>query len=378
MKNIAIIVPTLNKGGAERVAANLSIEFSKYYNVYLIVHDGNDITYPYKGKLIDLQLLPSNNLFKKIITLIKRVKKIKKIKKKYKIDYSISHLSSSNLANILSKQNDKIYTYIHSMEKPKLLSKIFQKFNAKLSDKVICVSECVRQNMINNFSINENKLVTIYNFCQKIEVNKTSREENSDILIVNMGRLSEPKGQWHLIRAMKYVNKYNKNAKLKIIGEGSYRDILEKLIKDLSLEKIVELSGYIKDPFIELSKGDIYVSSSLWEGLPMALVEAGNCNLPIISTDCDAGCREIIAPTTEINKKTKEIEFDKYGILIPICLNGTKEQLEITEEEKIMGDAILYLINNNSERKKYAKMSELRSKDFLPEKIMKTWKEILK
>ena len=45
-KNVAIIVPTLNKGGAERVAANMSLEFAKHYNVFLIVHDGKDITYP--------------------------------------------------------------------------------------------------------------------------------------------------------------------------------------------------------------------------------------------------------------------------------------------------------------------------------------------
>ena len=42
-KNVAIIVPTLNKGGAERVAANMSLEFAKHYNVFLIVHDGKDI-----------------------------------------------------------------------------------------------------------------------------------------------------------------------------------------------------------------------------------------------------------------------------------------------------------------------------------------------
>ena len=54
MDSIAIIITKLNGGGAERTASNLSIELSKRYNVYLIVFDGTNISYPYKGTLIDL------------------------------------------------------------------------------------------------------------------------------------------------------------------------------------------------------------------------------------------------------------------------------------------------------------------------------------
>ena len=66
MKNIAILVPTLNKGGAERVAANMSLAFAKHYNVYLIVHDGSDPVYPHGGRLIDLRLPPAGTRIGKI------------------------------------------------------------------------------------------------------------------------------------------------------------------------------------------------------------------------------------------------------------------------------------------------------------------------
>ena len=104
MKNIAIIVPTLNKGGAERVAANMSLEFSKHYNVYTIVHDGRDIIYPYGGKLIDLALPPASSVPGKILTLLKRIRALRKIKKEYAIDVSISHLPPSNYVNIFSRR----------------------------------------------------------------------------------------------------------------------------------------------------------------------------------------------------------------------------------------------------------------------------------
>ena len=102
-KNIAIIVSTLNKGGAERVAANMSLEFEKYYNVFLIVHDASDTTYNYGGTLIDLKLPPRRGKINKIITLIKRVYHVRRIKKQYHIYVTISHLPMCNYVNVFSR-----------------------------------------------------------------------------------------------------------------------------------------------------------------------------------------------------------------------------------------------------------------------------------
>lgn len=377
MKNIAILVPTLNKGGAERVAANLSLEFSKYYNVYVIVNDGSNITYPYRGELIDLKLPPSKGIIGKILTMLKRIKRVRNVKKKYNIDYSISHTPASNYINIFSRQNDKIFTYVHNMIVPSLKNKIREKIYARLSDKMICVSKCVENNMIVNFGIKSEKLLTVYNFCGKIDLCDIKKNDSKKY-IVNMGRLSNPKGHWHLIRAFKKVVEVNPNIQLKIIGDGELKEELINLINKLELQQNVELTGFIKNPFKELQKCDIYVSSSLTEGLPMALVEAGMCKLPIISTDCDAGCREILAPYTNILKKTSTIEYAQYGILIPVCKSGDINQLSLTKEEEIMADSILEMINNNEERIEYSKMSYQRAKDFLPENIIEEWKKLLK
>lgn len=377
MKNIAIITTTLNKGGAERVAANLSLEFEKFYNVYLIVLDGTNIKYPYGGTLIDLKLPPSKSIIGKIKTLLKRIHALKKLKKIYKIEYSISHLPSCNYINVFSKKKDKIFCYVHSMLKADVKTIIRERIISYFSDKIICVSECVRQNMIKKFKIKNDKVITIYNFCPEIELSDVAKNEKESIMVVNMGRLAQPKGQWHLIRAMHYVVERNSNVKLKIIGEGQLREKLEKLISKLNLEKNIELCGFIDNPFLELCKCDIYVSSSLWEGLPMALVEAGMCKLPIISTDCDAGCREILSPNTAIDKKTDKIEEATYGILVPICKSGNQEQKELTNEEIELAKAILLLVNDKEKRKKYANLAEKRAKDFLPETIMKKWSEII-
>lgn len=376
MKNIAIIVPTLNKGGAERVAANMSIEFAKHYNVYVIVHDGRDIIYPYDGTLIDLKLPPSGTKLGKITTLIKRIHAIRKIKKKYNIHATISHLPPSNYANIFSHCGDRIFTYVHNMEKWTKGTALREFITAKLSHHVVCVSECVRRNMIDNFHISPKKAMTMYNFC---DMDTPKAEKHSEgISIVNMGRLSEQKGQWHLIRAMrKVVDSLGNSVKLTIVGDGEKRESLKALAESLGISENIHFTGFLDDPWSELSKADIYVSSSLWEGLPMALVEAGRCGLPIISTDCDAGCREILAPETDIHKKTDTVEMASYGILVPVCLSGDETQIDLTHEETIMADAILSLAKNIELRLSYAELAKERSEYFRSNNIMKQWIEIL-
>jgi len=380
-KNIAIIVPTLNKGGAERVAANLSAEFSKYYNVYVIVHDGRDITYPYGGILCDLKIPPSNSKIKKIINLIKRIRAVRKIKQRYSIDYTLSHLPPANYVNIFSRKKDKIYTFVHSTEKNTLKNIIRMKTVALLSDKVICVSECIRNNLIHNFKISEKKLVTVYNFCPGLkpgdnycELEHRKHKQSDTITVVNMGRLSKPKGQWHLIRAFSHVVKKHKNVRLEIIGDGELRDDLKELTKKLNIENHVYFAGFLINPFERLARADIYVSSSLYEGLPMALIEAGMYGIPIISTDCD-GCREYVAPNTVEAKNS--MNEDKFGILVPAFNEGTISQTELTPNEKILADAIETLISDREKRKHFGIMARQRSLDFIPDKIMKQWFELL-
>ncbi len=377
MKNIAILVPTLNKGGAERVAANMSLEFAKHYNVYTIVYDGSNIIYPYGGKLIDLHLPPSNSKVGKINVIFKRIRALRKLKRKYNIDVTISHLPASNNANIFSRAGDRIITYVHCMETWNPAMGAREWMTAKMSDRMVCVSECVRRCMTDTFHIDADKTVTIYNFCD-LDAADRKKKDSRPITISTMGRLTEQKGQWHLIRAMKKVVANSEEpVLLKIIGEGELREPLTKLVDKLGLRNNVEFTGFLDNPWSALTETDIYVSSSLYEGLPMALVEAGRCGLPIISTDCDAGCREILAPGTDISYKTTGIEKAECGILVPVCRTGDMEQTELTKEEELLADAVLELIKDPELRAEYAERARNRSEDFRAANIMKQWFELL-
>ena len=212
-KNIAIIITKLNGGGAERCASNLSVELSKIYNVYLIVFDASDITYPYGGKLIDLKVPKSEGGIKRYLGVLKRSQMIHKIKKENNIDVSISLLEGPNLVNVLSRWKEKVIVSVRncmSKQNGSRIANAIIKYASKKADVTVSLSEMVKIDLVDNYDIDANKIITIYNHVDQ-ELLKAQKNESDFVLdvnrkyIVNMGRLHHQKGQWHLIRAFSKI-----------------------------------------------------------------------------------------------------------------------------------------------------------------------------
>lgn len=388
-KNIAIIVPKLNGGGAERVASNLSLELSEYYNVSLIVFDGQNQTYPYGGELIDLKLPPKKNLWGKFRNLITRVRVVRKIKKDHKIVCSISLMDGPNLVNVLSKGKDKVITsvriFMSESRKSNLRNtRLIMRLIALGSDRIVSLSHAVKKDLINNFKVDENKIAPIYNSCNVERLLALSRENNSEIeknaalSIVTMGRLTNQKGHWHLIRAFKKVLESYPETELFILGEGELLSDLKKLTKDLGIESHVNFPGYIKNPHAFISNCDVFVFPSLFEGLGNVLLEALACGKACVSSDCNAGPREILAPNSIIDKKTHTIEKAEYGILVPVCDGGFKQELEpLSTNELCLAEAIVMLLKDKELRESYEQKAIERAQDFDSGKITESWVTVI-
>lgn len=385
MKNIALIIYSLKGGGAERVASLLSKKLSEKHNIYLVLFNSDDIAYDYNGKLIDLNIKSSNNIIEKLKNVFLRVKGLRKIKKRYNIETSISFLGSSNIINILSKINDKVIISIHSYKSKrgnnfyeKLFNLTSQLYNK--ADEIITVSQGIKEDLIEKFNVKENKIKVIYNPIDLNEINKQALNQleiNIDYpSVVNMGRLNDAKGQWHLIRAFKKVMDTIPNAKLYILGEGKLRPYLERLIEEYNLNDKVFLLGFKKEPFKYIKKSDLFVLTSLYEGFGNVLVETMACNIPIISTDCKSGPREILAPNSNV-KEIKSVQYEKYGILIPVC-DGIKYDINdnLTKEELILADTIINTLKNKELLKKYKEVDKDIEKYTLCT-IIKQWEKII-
>ena len=388
MKNLAIIITKLNGGGAERCASNLSIELSKRYNVKLLVFDSSNIMYPYGGELIDIGIGNSKGLFRKFINILRRIKKVKNIKKKFNIDCSISLLDGPNIVNVFSSYGEKTIVSIRNMisnESMGVLRKRLIKYTSKHSDITVSLSEIVRQDLVNNFNIPKEKITTIYNHCDAQLLKKLCSESTdkfevypTNVNYVTRGRLNAQKWQWHLIRAFQKVVKNIPNAHLYIMGEGELEIPLKNLVKELKLEKSITFTGYIKNPHRIYSQCETFLFPSLYEGLGNVLLEALAFDMPIISCDCDAGPREILAPDTDLQVKTRKMELAKYGVLVPVFDGKHFSATDsLTEQEECFADSIIFLHNNENVRQNYKLRARERMECFDKQIIMNKWSEVI-
>lgn len=343
-KSIAIFVQKMHETGVARVAANLSTHLSKEnYNKNVITYDSSKIGYSFEGEILDVKTKEAKSILGKLYNTLKRISSIKRIKKKRSIDVTISFQLSAGLINILTKKNDKVIISIRSflLKDETGINKIIYKWIIKnvfpKADLIVPVSEGIKQDLIKNYGINKEKIKVIYNYydieaIEKLKMEPIEPEYQSLFeypTVITSGRLVEQKGQWHLIRAFYQVKSEIPNAKLIVLGDGILKEYLETLVEELGLKNDVHFLGFKNNPFKYIGKSDVYAFPSLYEGFPNALSEAMACGVPVISSDCESGPREILMPNyTMDSPPITEITYADYGILVPTC-NGVKYKAEI-------------------------------------------------
>lgn len=388
-KNIAILIPQLTGGGAERVASNLSLYLPENkYNKYIIVYNSENIDYPYKGTLIDLNIKAGSNPLTKLTNTIKRIYSLKKVKKNYNIDITISFLSSPNIVNILSRGRGKTIVSVRNFISKSskgfygTLFKLSIKALYNKADAIVVVSKAINKDLVENYSLDENKVKVIYNPYDIDKISKLAKEKIDEKYqeifkkptIITTGRLTKQKGQWHLLRAFKKVKSEIPDAKLVILGKGPLEYYLKELAADLGIDNDVHFLGFKRNPFKYIARSKIYVFPSLYEGFPNALCEAMACGIPVISTDCKSGPREILAPSITY-EMAAELETDaQYGILIPVCDGKYHPSSEgLTSEERILAKSIIELYSNDILYNSYSKLSRERIKSFASDKIVEEY-----
>ena len=340
-KNILFVVPTLSGGGAERVVSELS-QFldEKGYNVVIAAFNEDSPGYDYGGELVNMEVPRSDSIFSKIKSVLYRVKELKRIKSTYDIDKSISFLVSPNIANILSIQGEQTIISVRNNLSRKMLEsgnrqrEIMSKHLFNKADKVVCISKGVKEDVVSNFGVDESKAEVAYNPCDVSKIQEKAEEglgRFEDIfdkpVLINVGRLTKQKGQDRLIEIFAEVKKRKKDTRLVILGEGEKKQQLIDIAESYGLNVYTggELSqkfdvfflGFQDNPFKFMASADLFVFTSRWEGLGNVVLESMACGTLVISSDCEYGPREIIAPNINIGSDLEHPTVSYNGVLVP-------------------------------------------------------------
>lgn len=236
--------------------------------------------------------------------------------------------------------------------KPKRVAyRLLYRLTARLVNGFIVVADDVKMEMIKTIGPIEDKITVI---CNGVDVKRYQQPvdkarircrlgvaENVRLMVV-VGTLKEQKGHRYLIEAVSSVVSQFPNLCIILVGDGTLREALQTQTIVLGLNRHVHFLGNRNDVPDLLAASDYFVLPSLWEGLPMALLEAMASGLPIVATDV-SGTKQVMVP-------------DETGLLIP---PGDVQQLREAiirllsepDQAKAMGAAAQRHVESFSARK---------------------------
>ncbi len=323
---IAIFIPDLSGGGAERAMINLVVEFAKRGILIdlIVIESKGDYknSLPKEIRLVPLlpqffkylplsQLRLLRSLIKYIVTFLILVKYIKK----RNIQILLTTLDISNIIGLITKRyfvkNIILVTRLANIlsrrastsKNWKIRLLIYIQRRLLSTANAIVVNSQDSAEDIKNYVSNVSHLVhIIYNpvtspnitIQAKKSVNHPWSGSADFKIILSVNRLHPQKDLPTLLRAFAEVVKLKQSSRLIILGQGPEENKLKKIADKLGIRNTVDFVGFQQNPFSWMDKADVFVLSSLFEGCPNTLIEAMACETPVVSTDCQGGPREIL------------------------------------------------------------------------------------
>ena len=228
-------------------------------------------------------------------------------------DFTIIHTHSSKagllarLAAVLNKTPIVIHT-IHGFAFNDFMNGLkknffiyLEKLLAKWTDVLITVSNLNKKKIIDLNIAHENKIKNIYSgidlslFTNKRndDFRKELNLENDHLLLGSVGRLSNQKDPITMIEAFGIISKPFPNAHLALVGDGELKGKILEKIDQLKLDGKVHLTGNKNNPWSVYHSMDLFIMSSIYEGLGRSITEALSCGVPVVCTDVE-GVPEIV------------------------------------------------------------------------------------
>jgi glycosyltransferase involved in cell wall biosynthesis len=312
MIKVCYIITKLELGGAQKVALHIAENINKdIFESFVIAGTGGMLDNEAEKKIKFYRIKD----FVRDISLVKDLKslfKIYSVLKREKPDIVHTHSSKAGIIGRIAAKLAGVKIIIHTIhgygfnETQKLFIKRFYTFLEKIcalfSDKLIVVTkEDIKKGLYykiaekDKFVLIRAGIDTIFykGFIQSPNFRETLGIGADIKIIVTIGPFKPQKNLKDFIKAASLVASRFKNIMFLIVGDGPQRKELETLIEKLNLKDKILMLGWRTDIAEILKVSDIFVLTSLWEGLPCSIIEAMCCVKPVVANSVD-GVKEIV------------------------------------------------------------------------------------
>lgn len=326
MRRVVFVLPSLNSGGAERVAINYlrQLELEKYAVTLAVFLKTTDLLPLITDgvQMVDLHTGSTSRSFWALLKLLRQLKP------------DVVFTTHSRIATllVLIKPFAPKFRHIARMQSTPSLEKKYGAYGAsrrklysvgfRSADVVIAQTEAMKEDGITSFGLKPDQVRVLPNPVDTIWVDQSLADVSSpfpsgQVGAVASGRLAYPKAFDVLIPAIPSVLDQHPNFVLYILGnDNGEGKKLEILVKNLGLEANVKFLGFQSNPYRYYAFCDLFILSSRWEGFPNVLLENYYLNTPVVATRCVPVVEELIKDG--VNGSLCEPE-SKEGLASAIC-----------------------------------------------------------
>jgi glycosyltransferase involved in cell wall biosynthesis len=310
---ILIVLPQLRTGGGQKLALEEAIGLSAQGAevTLLSLYPREDTVFTQLAEKSGISLVFLKKQEKKSLKLFGEVRKIVR---QLKPDVIHTHLLA--LPYVLPAtffSHAKCYHTVHNVAEKEAtgLMRIFEWAAYKLLGFTpVAISPYCRKTIADLYRISEKKIPMVFNGIdtKRFKVTKPYHlRESLPFTIITTGRMEEQKCQSVMIEAFRQFHNHYPDSRLRMLGDGPLRSKLEAQISESGLTDAVELAGIVSDVERHLNEANLFLLTSEFEGLPLSVLEAMSCGLPVVSTR-SGGTVDIVSDQTGILTDVNDIE----------------------------------------------------------------------
>lgn len=346
------VIPVLDMAGAETMCQNLSVELHKMGHDVLVICLYTKET-PLTANLRK-NGVPVAFLGKKTGLDIRCFYRLYRVIRKFQPDVVHSHIYAGKYAHLAASAAGvkvKVYTVHNIAQKEATPSD--QKINRFLFRRMgvvpVALSEEVRQTIVDVYHLNPKEIPIACNGIPMERCNPCSAYQKTATNYIHVGRFCEVKNHANLIRGFVKAHEQYPTIQLRLYGDGPLRQKMENLVAELQAQDFIHFMGLTDDVYSAMAKADVFILPSIYEGMPMTLIEAMATGLPIITTP--------------------------VGGIVDMLEDGKEAAFTGTDPASI-AEGISSLVENLALRQTLGQAARIKAKQFSAEAMAKKYLEI--